>query len=106
MANAFNQNPMILDTVWSSGTIPAALTALSSGNPQAFTKIVWQGGTLADTIVITDASAGTFTLFSDTCPATGQDVVLWQNSNGKKYTFKQGLWVLKTMAHGQLLLYK
>lgn len=104
MANVFNQNPMQIDTVWTTGTIPAALTAEANNGPQSFNRIVWEGGTLGDTIVITDAGGNA--LFNDACPVTNQAVILWQNSNGKKYTFKQSKWVVSTMAHGKLLLYK
>jgi|ERR1700704_762968 len=105
MANVFNANPMVLDTTWTAGTIPAALTALSA-NPQAFMRIVWTGATAGDTLVITDASAAANVLFSEACPVTNQPVTLWQNSEGKKYTFKQSLWVLLTKPTGKLLLYK
>lgn len=108
MANLFTQNPIILDTVWTSGTIPAALTALSSGNPQAFSLIKWVNpATAGDECKITDASAGTFVLFDEFCAVAHQDVILWDAAQmGKKYVLKQGLWVLATLTSGKVYLYK
>lgn len=101
MANAFNQDPMVLDTVWTAGSMPAAFLALTS--PQQFSRIVWEGGTAADVIIITDINGNV--IFTDTCPVTGQDVVLWDN-NGKKKIMKQNGWILTQMPHGKLLLFK
>jgi hypothetical protein len=98
MANLFNQNPMILDTVWTSGTIPAALTALTSWQDFSLIKLV-NPAAAGDECKITDASAGTFVLFDEFAVAAHQDVVLWDAAaqGGKKYSFKKGLWVLATL---------
>lgn len=104
MANIFSQNPFVVDTTWTTGTIPAGLTAVAGGGPQAFTKIVWTGGTAADVCTITDAFGNL--LFNEVCPVTGQDMVLWDSAGGKKYTFKQSLWVVSSIPHGKLLFYK
>lgn len=102
MSNVFTQNPIIVDTAWTTGTIPAALTNIAGGGPQQFTKIVWTGGTAADVLTITDAAGNV--LFSEVCPVTGQDVVLWDSK--KKYIFKQSLWVVSSIPHGKILFYK
>lgn len=104
MANIFTQNPMIVDTAWTTGTIPAALTAELNNGPQAFKKIVWEGGTALDVVTITDAGGNI--LFNQECPVTGQDVLLWESGNGAKYTFKQSKWVVSAIPHGKVLFYK
>jgi hypothetical protein len=103
MANVFTGNPFVVDTAWTAGTIPAGLTAQSGNGPQTFRKIVWSGGTAADVLTITDINGNV--LFSEVCPVTGQDVVLWDN-NATKYTLKQSQWVVTSIPHGKLLLYK
>jgi hypothetical protein len=107
MANLFTQNPVILDTVWTAGTIPAALTAMFN---QQFGLIKWVNPTAAgDECKITDASsAGPFVLFDEFAVAAHQDVVLWDASvSGKVYQFKNGGWVLATLtAGGKLYLWK
>lgn len=103
MANVFAQNPIIVDTAWTAGTIPAALTSQAGNGPQLFSKIVWTGGTAADVLTITDINGNV--IFSEVCPVTGQDVVLWDN-NGKKFPLKQSQWVVTAIPHGKLLLYK
>lgn len=106
MANTFTQNPFILDTVWTSGTIPAGLTAATA--PHVFSLIKWVNpATAGDECKITDASAGTFVLFDEFCDVAHKDVVLWDSSlAGRKYVFKQGLWVLATLTSGKVYLYK
>jgi hypothetical protein len=101
MANAFNQNPMILDTTWTAGTIPAALTAITS--PQAFSLIKLVNPAAAgDEVKITDINGNV--LFDEFASVIHQDVVLWDASNGgKKYVLKQGLWVLLTLTAGDKL---
>lgn len=103
MANVFSGTPIVVDTAWTTGTIPPALTAQAGNGPQAFSKIVWTGGTAADVLTITDINGNV--LFNEVCPVTGQDMVLWDN-NGKKYTLKQSQWVVSAIPHGKLLLYK
>lgn len=106
MANLFNQNPIILDTTWTSGTIPAALTALTSW--QDFSVIKWVNpGTVGDECKITDASAGTFILFDEFCDLIHQTKILWDAAvMGHKYSFKKGLWVLATLTSGKVELYR
>lgn len=106
MANLFTQNPIILDTTWTSGTIPAALTALTSW--QDFSVIKWVNPAAAgDECKITDASAGTFILFDEFCSVAHQDVLLWDAGQmGRKYSFKKGLWVLATLTSGKVELWR
>ncbi len=104
MANAFNANPMVLDTVWTAGTIPAALTAITS--PQRFKLIKWVNPTtIGHELKLIDASAGANVLFDEFASVAQQPVVLWDNP-GNPYVFKQGLWVLLTLASGKLYLYR
>jgi hypothetical protein len=102
MANLFLQNPFVLDTVWTANTIPTDLTTAASAGAQAFSRIVWSGGTAGDTIVFTDLNGNV--ILEATCPSTGT-IVLWQNS-GVPILFKQSKWVLLTMAHGKVTLQK
>lgn len=108
MSNLFNQNPMILDTVWTAGAIPAGLSGLTSW--QDFSLIKWVNPTAAgDECKIIDASAGAFVLFDEFAVVAHQDVILWDAAaqGGKKYSFKKGLWVLATLtAGGKLYLYR
>lgn len=109
MANLFGTNgialnPFVLDTPWTAGTIPPALTALAGAAPQRFRRIVWTAPvTAGDALVITDINGSI--LFNEKCSLANQDVVLWDN-NANPYTFKQSQWVLTTIASGKLLLYK
>ena len=106
MSNLFNQNPFVLDTVWTTTTIPDDLTDLSEnggGSPDEFRRIVWMGGTAGDNIVFTDAND--LAILKGYCPVTNQEVVLWENGRNR-FVMKQGLWVLKTMAHGVVTLQK
>jgi hypothetical protein len=109
MANLFGTNgvavnPFVLDTPWTAGTIPAALTALAGAAPQRFRRIVWTApAATTDTLVITDINGNI--LFNEKCSVANQDVVLWDN-NTNPYTFKQSLWVLTTLGSGKLMLWK
>lgn len=106
MSNLFTQNPMILDTVWTAGTIPAALTGLTSW--QDFSVIKWIGNTTAaDECKITDINGNV--LFDEVIVAAnvGLDIVLWDTAvMGHKYSLKKGLWVLVTLTHGKVYLYR
>lgn len=104
MANIFNANPMILDTVWTSGTMPAAFLALT--NPQRFRLIKWIGNSAAaDECKITDLGGNV--LFDEVIVAgnVGLDIVLW-DTPGDPYVFKQNGWILTTLTHGKLWLWK
>jgi hypothetical protein len=104
MANSFGGSPVILDTVWTAGTIPAALTAMFN---QAFRLIKWVNpSTAGDECKITDINGNV--LFDEFAVAAHQDVVLWDASvSGKVYQFKNGGWVLATLtAGGKLYLWK
>jgi hypothetical protein len=104
MANLFTQNPVILDTVWTTGTIPAALIAMFN---QQFSLIKWVNPTAAgDECKITDINS--LVLFDEFAEVAHKDVVLWDASvGGKKYQFKNGGWVLATLtAGGKLYLWK
>lgn len=104
-SNGFAVNPIVIDTVWTAGTIPADLTTISSGGPQRFRRIVWTNPITpaTDTLVIQDISGNT--LFSEVCAVAHQDIVLWDNSRSP-YAMKQGQWVVSTIGSGKLLLYK
>jgi hypothetical protein len=95
VSNVFSQNPIIIDTVWTTGTIPAALTALTS--PEAFSLIKFVNPAAAgNECKITDGAGNV--LFDEFASAIGLDVTLWDASvGGKKYVFKQGLWVVATL---------
>jgi hypothetical protein len=104
MANSFGGNPVILDTVWTSGTIPAALTSMFN---QAFSLIKLVNPAAAgDEVKITDINGNV--LFDEFAAVAHQDVVLWDAATaGKKYEFKRGLWVLVTLtATDKLYLWK
>ena len=105
MSNAFTQNPMILDTVWTAGTIPAALSGLTSW--QDFSLIKWVNPAAAgDECKLTDINSNV--LFDEFASVAHQDVVLWDAAQmGHKYSFKKGQWVLATLtAGGKLYLYR
>lgn len=106
MANIFSQNPFSVDTSWTTGTIPAALTAQANNGPQHFRRIVWTNPTTAgDQLTITDAGGNV--LFDVRCATAKQDVVLWQNSDDP-FKFKQSQWVVSTLTanSGRVLFYK
>jgi hypothetical protein len=108
MANAFGTgavavNPIVVDTAWAVGAIPAALTAIAPGGPQWFRRIVWTGATAAGTLVVADINSNV--LFTEICPVTGQDIVLWQN-DASPYKMKQSNWAVTTISSGKLLFYK
>lgn len=106
MANSYTGNPIILDTVWTSGTIPAALAALTSA--QLFSLIKWVNPTAAgDECKITDLGGNV--LFDEFADVAHKDVVLWDAATaGRKYQLKEGgKWILATLtAGGKLYLYK
>jgi len=106
MPNVFNQNPMILDTVWTAGTIPAGLSGLTSW--QDFSLIKWVNPTAAgDECKLTDINSNV--LFDEFAVAAHQDVVLWDAAanGGHKYSFKKGQWLLVTLtAGGKLYLWR
>src|SRR5690349_13514317 len=104
MANLFTQNPMILDTVWTSGTIPAALTALTSWQDFSLIKLV-NPSAAGQEVQITDINSKV--LFDEFSVAANQDVVLWDAAamGGKKYSLKKGLWVLTVLGGGKLYLW-
>lgn len=104
MANVFSGTPFQVDTAWTTGTIPAALTADLNNSPHAFKRIIWEGGTAADVATITDAGGNL--LFTAICPVTGQDVIFWDSGGGAKYTFKQSKWVVSAIPHGKILFHK
>jgi hypothetical protein len=105
MANLFTQNPIILDTVWTAGTIPAALAALASGNPQRSRMIKWVNPVTpaTDEITITDINGKV--LFDEFCSVAHQDVVLWDNP-ANPYVLKQSQWVLTVLGSGKLYLWR
>lgn len=94
MANLFNGSPVILDTAWTAGTIPAALTAMFI---QEFSLIKLVNPAAAgDEVKITDINGNI--LFDEFASVAHQDVVLWDAATaGRKYVFKHGLWVLLTL---------
>lgn len=105
MANLFAQNPVILDTVWTAGSIPAALTAMFN-QAFRFIKLV-NPTTIGDEVKITDASSSPLILFDEFAVAAHQDIELWNYEKaGKLYQFKNGLWVLATLTSGKVYLYK
>lgn len=103
MSNLFKQTPMILDTVWTSGSMPAALTDPTAG-PHLFSLIKLVNPAAAgDEVKITDFGGNV--LFDEFASVAHLDVVLWDaaSQGGKKYQFKQGLWILATLTAGDKL---
>ena len=111
MANKFNNgtagiaiNPISVDTAWTAGTIPAALTGIAGGGPQRFRLIKWVGPTTAAHVCsIQDINGNQ--LLKGVCAVANQEVVLWDNP-GNPYVLKQSQWVVDTIQSGTLLLYK
>jgi hypothetical protein len=104
MANLFNQNPFILDTVWTSGTIPAALQSTTRSADQ-FRQIVWDAPAAAgDQVVITDLNGEV--VLEATATAADVPVLLWSEASGRMFTLKFGKWVLATLSSGKLYMLK
>jgi hypothetical protein len=112
MANVFTSNPMVLDTVWTATTIPAALlspTAAASTSPPArnaplnVKRIEWYGpASTSDSAVITDINGNV--ILEGTCETALVSQVLWSSGN-PTLPLKMGGWVLKTLGSGKLLIY-
>jgi len=113
MANFYGR-PMVLDTVWTAGTIPAALkpptgpadTTNTRNNAVAATLIIWHGSTAAGSVSIQDINGNV--LAQQTIPTSslqiGQDVIVYSNSRNP-LKLKQGGWVLATLGSGTLVIY-
>ncbi len=105
MANSFTQNPIILDTTWNSGSMPAGVTD-GTKSPAQFRKIVWVGATTAGhTVVFTDL-AGNVILTETASNTPNADIVLWSEASGRPFTMKTAQWILSTLASGKVYLYK
>lgn len=97
MANLYTQNPIILDTVWTTSTIPAAITAMFN-HQFSLIKLV-NPAAAGDEAKFTDGFG--LVLFDEFASVAHQDVVLWNAATeGKKYQFKDRLWVLATLTAG------
>lgn len=105
MSNLFTQDPLILDTIWTANSIPAALTNGSVPN-QTFRRAVWENSIFnsptAECViqdingnVILSAYAGDF------------QTVLWDAGvTRKSLLLKTGHWVLARLDTGKLYLYR
>jgi hypothetical protein len=104
---------MVLDTVWTAGTIPAALkpptgpsdTTNTRNNPIGATLVIWHAA-VAGSVSIQDINGNI--IAEQTVPAAspqiGQDVVIYSNSRNP-LKLKMGGWVLATLTGGQLVIY-
>lgn len=103
MANVFSQDPLILDTGWTS-SIPAALTDGTVQN-QSFRRVVWVDPAAAgDTVTIADANGNV--ILKAAASAAHEDVVLWDAGVTRKtLSLKQGKWQL-AISSGALYLYR
>jgi hypothetical protein len=105
MANIFNQNPIVLDTVWAAGSPPAGLQALKS--PSEFKQIIWNAAAVGDTITFADQNG--LTLLSWTANVAGANV-LWNDAKQPKRwpqpdSTGRG-WALTQKSSGSVQLYK
>ena len=114
MANTFTQNPFILDTDWTTSTIPSAIaipaatdsTLGTPGAAQSFRYIVWEApATAGDTVTVTDYN-GNIILFGE-CAVAKQSVVLWDaGATRQTLNLKNGRWILSQISSGKLYMYK
>jgi hypothetical protein len=110
MANYYGR-PLLLDTVWTAGTIPAALKPPTSAsdvtnlrnNSIDAKRIVWVGEAAAgDLCTITDIN-GNVILTAKASASIGDQVIYDRDRFPLK--LKQGGWVLSTLGSGKLEIF-
>jgi hypothetical protein len=110
MANYYGR-PLVLDTVWTAGTIPAALkpptgpsdTTNTRNNTIDAKRIVWVGQAAAtDTVVITDINSNV--ILTAKASASVGDQTLYDRDRFP-LKLKMGGWVLSTLGSGKVVIY-
>ena len=107
----FYGNPMVLDTVWTAGTIPAALkpptgpgdTTNLRNSATEVKRMEWfSPSNVGDQMIITDINGNV--IMQAKCEAIGVSQVLW--SPGRPaLLLKMGGWVLSTLTTGKLMVW-
>jgi hypothetical protein len=112
MANLYTNNPMELDTPWTSTTIPAALlppTSAASTSPPARNepieakRIEWfNPATIGDVLRIEDVNGNP--IIDALCEVSAGSQVVFQSTEAP-VKLKMGGWVLKTIGSGKVIIY-